>query len=69
MLSPDEIARDNDAEASLFCAVTPVRRAPVDAVQSNAKRDSFSQSVRSTGTTLTLVAWVRANSFQMLKRV
>lgn len=63
MLSPVEIARNNGAEASLFCAVTPVRRAPVDAVQSDAKRDSFSQGDRSTCATLTLVAWVRANSF------
>lgn len=63
MLSPDEIAWNNGPEASLFCAVTPVRRAPVDAVQSDAERDSFSQGNRSAGATLTLVAWVRANSF------
>jgi hypothetical protein len=41
MLSPGDDARNGSAWASLFCAVTPVRRAPVDAVQSGAERDSF----------------------------
>lgn len=50
MLSPSEIARHNSAMASLLCAVTPVRRTPVDVVQSDAKRDSFSQGICSTGT-------------------
>jgi hypothetical protein len=50
MLSPCEIARDDGAGASLSCAVTPVRYAPVDAIQSDAKRDSFSLSVRRTDT-------------------
>lgn len=69
MLSPGEIARGGRSWASLLCAVTPVRRAPVDAVQSDAKRDSFSRSMQHRCEFLTLVAWVRANSFQMLKRV
>jgi hypothetical protein len=68
MLSPCEIGRMYSAEASLLCAVTPIRCTPVDAVQNDAQRDSFSQGIRTTDTTLTLVAWVRANSFQMLKR-
>lgn len=45
MLSPSEIAWNDGAWASLFCAVTPVRRAPVDAVQNDAKRDSFNPVV------------------------
>jgi hypothetical protein len=50
MLSPCEIVRTDSSEASLLCAVTPVRRAPVDAIQNGAKRDSFSQGIRATDT-------------------
>jgi hypothetical protein len=68
MLSPCEIVRRDSAGASLLCAVTPVRRAPVDAVQIDAKRDSFSRGyLEYRYEFLTLMAWVRANS--LLKRV
>ena len=43
MLSPGDSARYGSAWASLFCAVTPVRCAPVDAIQNGAERDSFSR--------------------------
>lgn len=43
MLSPGETAQRDSAKASLFCAVTLIRRASVDTVQTNAKRHSFSQ--------------------------
>jgi len=49
MLSPGEIVRNNSAVASLLCAVTPVRCTPVDVIQSDAKRDSFSQGICSYG--------------------
>ena len=48
MLWPDEIVLYYSAAASLFCAVTLVRCAPVDAIQNNAKRDSFSRRFCST---------------------
>jgi hypothetical protein len=48
MLSPGEIIRIGIAKASLFCAVTPVRRALVSAVPTSAKRDSFSQGLWTT---------------------
>lgn len=63
MLSPGENAGLDSVKVSLFCAVTPVRRASVDAVQSGAKRDSFNQGPEVPVRILTLVAWVRANSF------
>jgi len=50
MLSPREILRIDGAKAFLFCAVTPVRRASVDAVQNDAERNSFSQGFRTTDT-------------------
>jgi hypothetical protein len=51
-----------------FCAVTPTRHAPVDAVQINAKRHSFSQRFCSvTAKILALMARVRANSFRIVK--
>ncbi|MDB5762613.1 MAG: hypothetical protein JWQ21_1608 [Herminiimonas sp.] len=50
MLSPYEIAQPDSTEAFLFCAVTPIRPAPVGAVQNGAKRDSFSQSFCSIAT-------------------
>jgi hypothetical protein len=43
MLSPDEIVQCGSAGAFLFCAVTSIRRASIDAVQIAAKRDSFSR--------------------------
>ena len=51
MLLPDEIVSYCSAEASLFCAVTLRRYASVDAIQNNAKRDSFSLRFWSTPTT------------------
>jgi hypothetical protein len=50
MLSPCETVRIDSAKAFLFCAVTPVRRAIVVAVQNDAKRDSFSQGIWTTDT-------------------
>jgi hypothetical protein len=45
MLSPRETAWYDSAWASLLCAVTPVRCTPVDVVQSDAERDSFSRGI------------------------
>ncbi len=48
MLCPGEIDGGGGTWASLFCAVTSIRCAPVDAIQNDAKRYSFSRSFRST---------------------
>ncbi len=44
MLSPGENARCDRLSAFLSCAVTSIRRAPIDAIQNGAKRDSFSRN-------------------------
>jgi hypothetical protein len=46
MLSPGETGRRHSARASLSCAVTPFRCAAVEAIQNDAKRDSFSHGFR-----------------------
>jgi hypothetical protein len=48
MLSPDEVIWIGSAKASLFCAVTPVRRVLVSTVPTGAERDSFSQGLWTT---------------------
>jgi len=62
-----------DPEASLVRALTRILRASVDAFQTSAWRHSFSRGfpgqrdkpALQARESLTLVAWVRANSFQI----
>jgi hypothetical protein len=65
MLSPVETGCGGTLLAFLFCAVTPIRPAHYGAFQTDAKRNSFSLSSCFSHRSLTLVAWVRANCFQM----
>jgi hypothetical protein len=65
MLSPVETDDDDTLQAFLFCAVTPVRPAHYGAFHTDAKRHSFSLNSCFSDRFLTLVAWVRANCFQM----
>lgn len=70
MLIPDEIARRCDAEASLLCAVTSIRRAPVVAIQKDAKRYSFSQRFCSTNANFSrLWRGLEQTAFKFLKHV
>jgi hypothetical protein len=65
MLSPVETGYSGTLLAFLFCAVTPIRHAHYGTFQTDAKRNSFSLSSCFSDRSLTLVAWVRANCFQM----
>lgn len=65
MLSPVGTDHGHTVRASLFCAVTLLRHAHYGALQNSAYRDSFSLNSCLGNRCLTLVAWVRANCFQM----
>jgi hypothetical protein len=70
MLIPGEIARCCSAEASLPCAITSIRRAPVVAVQKDAKRYSFSQRFCSTNANFSrLWRGLEQTAFKFLKHV